>query len=241
VQRGDLESTIVAISDDAIYVYTKSSPRREFRQAWKSLKQGIPVAAALGSALQVPCTSIEKVESNLRGLTIALFWIGGRASQRKVTTLECADDQSRDEILAVLHRQFGESADYDLREYGRLRAARGPLVFVTLELMSLGVIFILTAVQGNPKLPVIAWNRALWLAAIAANLIVDFFGAAGLVCLYTVFTVCGIVSFVERYRNPPVLCRLSPADPAVPARRLVDWLNWPLNKVSNLINEDDHW
>jgi hypothetical protein len=199
VQRGAIDNTIVALSDDTIYVYTKCSPCSEFRQAWRALKQRVSVEEALGSALMIPYASIEKVESNLRGLTIALAWIGGRASLRKETTVECANDQSRDEILAALHRQFGESARYDLREHGRLRAARGPLVFVALEVMSLCVILILTAVQGRPKLPVIAGNWALWLAAAALNLILDLFGPDGLIWLFGALTVGGLLSLAPGF------------------------------------------
>lgn len=241
VQRGANDTTIVALSEDASYLYRSSPPRRKFREAWRSLKHGIPVEQALDTAIAIPYTSIERVESNLCGLTVTVSWVGGRVNTAKETTVDCADNESRDEILAALHRRFGEFAGYDLRKHGRLRAARGPLLFIAVESMSLGVILIFTAVQGNPRLPVVRGNWLLWLAATVGNLLLDVFGPFGLIWLFGALTVWGIVEFIARIRNPPILLVLTPADPAVPTRRSFDWLGWPFNRLWRWINEGEHW
>ena len=83
VQRAANESTIVALSDDALSMYRKYSPGSKFRQAWRTLKQGVAVEEALSPATVIPYMLVERVESNLRGLTLCVFWIGGRATGRR--------------------------------------------------------------------------------------------------------------------------------------------------------------
>ena len=113
-------------------------------------------------------------------------------------------------------------------------------MYIALELASLWVIVFLTAVQGNPKLPLIV-PQFLLIGAAAAHLILAFFGPVGSMCVFIALTAAGIVWFVRRVCNPPALLVLTPAEPAAPTCGLLYWLHWPVNKLFRLINEDNHW
>ena len=73
---------------------------------------------------------MKKVESNLHNRAILVYWCEPDASSDSDKMIQCADRESRDEIMKRLRGRLGPDWQRDVIEHSRLRASPEPLMII---------------------------------------------------------------------------------------------------------------
>jgi hypothetical protein len=117
---------VIALTDASIYVAECDAAARE--DARRALENGEPAWKVLKDAKSIiALDEVEKVESDLRGASIAITWRPSKGRAQTETTICCADFAARDAILEALHERLGKGWKLQETEASRLRAATLPL------------------------------------------------------------------------------------------------------------------
>jgi hypothetical protein len=202
-----LGGEIIAVSDEALYV--ASLKEKEFKRAQAALKKGEPIDEVLTEPKTlIPFDQMHRVESNLHHRFIDINWQEPKAKEKTDTNLLCGTKEDRDEIMEALHLRLGWKRE--VIEYSRLRASWPPLVIIGL----FGFITLCGVLAAaNPESDQSSGGtkvvRTNWLGAIFAW-VFNLFGPVGMALLGSPFILAGVIWFVMRMINPPIMLTLTP-------------------------------
>jgi hypothetical protein len=166
------------------------------------LKSDAPVEKVLGESVTViPFESLEKIESDLQYNAIDAIWRPERKQKPKKTTLNCADAESRDEILTTLLDRLGTNWQRELHRYGRIRATWPALSLIALVLSFWAV---MAALPGlNPRFVLHGgWRESLF--GLVLHAMLHVFGSNWVFWLI----IPGIIWFVGLALKPPIMLTL---------------------------------
>jgi DNA-directed RNA polymerase subunit RPC12/RpoP len=196
---------VFALSDDALFV--ADLDKEALGKAKKALAKGVPAEDALDeTATVIPFDQMQKVQSNLNGLLVEVFWEPEEGGEKKEANLFCADKDSRDELMESLEERLGWKRE--VIEVGRLSASLAPLAVIGI----FGFItfcFVMAATQPDSSGGGSKVVRTNFLGLIFVW-IYNIFGPIGVVLLGSPFVIGGIVWLVMRLRKPPIMLTLTP-------------------------------
>jgi hypothetical protein len=205
---------LLAISDDTVYLTTLDAKQR--RRVQEDLQAGRPAGEVLeGAETVIALDTITKVEGNLYHTFFDIKYKEPDAKEESETTIHCADERGRDEILRALRDRLGPDWERQVKEYTRLRASLEPLIVIGF----FGFLtFCFYMAGAHPEADKSGGKvvRTNWLGAIFVW-VYNVLGPWGVVSIGGLVVALGVAWLVARVIKPPLMLTLTPRQ--APRRR----------------------
>ena len=119
-----LGAKVIALSDEALFV--ADLDKETLKTARKAFARGEPAEDVLDKEKTViRFDQVDKIQSNLHGRLVEVFWEPDEGGEKKEENLFCADKEARDELMEALEDRLGWKRQ--VVEVSRWRASLAPL------------------------------------------------------------------------------------------------------------------
>lgn len=169
----------------------------------EQIRNGTPPATALEGAKkkQIPFDALQKIKSNRNGPSDLVYFIARGQSRKSVHGNFSIDPDDRDELFAQLSFLTARGFRYTEKQYGRFRAALGPLIALAV-IAGLTLMCHKAAVQMASEGISDISGRRRSTKRLAANLL-DFLGPTGVLIVGSLIGLGFLIWLVARMKKPP--------------------------------------
>jgi hypothetical protein len=146
VSGGGYNREVIVLSRQALCVGTAPEADRDWIE--ESLRQGKSAEGLLRAVTRIPLSAIQKVKTYFPYPILTVVW-QSRSAPNAVTAIDCADRETRDEVVAALRARLGPGWCQAVRRVGWLDIVKGPLALLASSVVVTGTLYA-GATSGSP-------------------------------------------------------------------------------------------
>ncbi len=208
---------LLALSDAALCLASLDDEKMQAAQ--EALARGDSAETVLGdSATVIPFDGMKKVESNLHNKSIQVWWRTSGAFSDDDKVIDCADKESRDEIMKALRGRLGPNWKREVIEYSRLRASLEPLLIIGVFGFATFCFYMAGAHPEDDKSGGGTKTVRTNFIGVIFVWVYNLLGPIGVVVLGGSIVALGVAWLVARLLKPPIMLTLTPS-PDPPRRK----------------------